>query len=98
MTSGLLNALYMFDPSALLWQDLTSQILGTPPVVRYGHRLSIVGSNLCLFGGIGNTSEYILIFLALHFHENLVYQTCSWRACTSSQPPARLLGPTRLPF
>ena len=62
MCPGLLNDLYQFDPSNLVWEELAAQVEGNPPVVRYGHRLSVMGNFLCLFGGIGNTSEIFLWF------------------------------------
>jgi hypothetical protein len=39
------------------WSDLSNRIRGQAPVVRYGHDLEVVDNFLCLFGGIGNTSE-----------------------------------------
>ncbi len=59
--AGLLNDLFQFDIDKFLWTDLSNQIRGDAPLARYGHSLESVGNFLYVLGGLGNTSECMLL-------------------------------------
>ncbi len=61
LNAGLLNDLFQFDIDKFLWTDLSNQIRGDAPLARYGHSLESVGNFLYVLGGLGNTSEFMLL-------------------------------------
>jgi hypothetical protein len=49
--SGYPNDLHELDPAALTWKDLTSDVLGDPPIGRIVSGMTSVRGKLYLFGG-----------------------------------------------
>ena len=43
--------MFRFDPSALVWEDLTGTVTGEVPSPRDGHGFTAAGDALYLFGG-----------------------------------------------
>ncbi len=47
-----LNDLFIFDPAALAWAELSDVAHGTPPAPRYGHSVQAAGDgSIYVFGG-----------------------------------------------
>ena len=52
LCAGLLNDLYVLDPVAMAWTNLSDAASGTPPPARYLHGFASAGGKLYVHGGI----------------------------------------------
>ena len=56
--AGRSNELFRFSTTALQWEQLDADLVsGSPPSARGGHAMTVVGSDLIVFGGYTGPGE-----------------------------------------
>jgi hypothetical protein len=68
--------LWSFNPKSLQWKNLTSVAKGSAPSPRSGHRASVWGNSIVVFGGFNDTGKGVKYFNDLHIFD---VKTSAWQ-------------------